>query len=619
MRSSGSLGRGTRSRGWTGCDSLDGASHRRGAAPFSWNCPRVPRSAGPAEPLSPDRSHQRRRRASGKRSLVQRSRLSSGVRPSHSTPSRERSRPVEDAFVIRAILRAQWLSMRFSTRGRAITLLVGSIWYTIWIFAASAAGLSIAAADPATLSLYLPVGAFAVFTYWQLMPILSASMGSALDLRKLLAYPIPHRTLFTVEVLLRLTTAVEMLVLLAGAVAGLVANPRVRTWGALVAVPLFVAVNLLLASGTRSLLERLLARRRLREVVVLLTTMMWVVPRLLFSMGYRARGVARIGAAMQTIALPWPAAAYAAIGQSVALAAASLSAWGLAAAFFGRWQFDRNLRYDATAAQATRDLRGVSRADRFFRLPSLVLPDPLAAIVEKELRSLARTPRFRTVFIMGFTFGLAVWFPVVASEKERGSWFLTVVCVYALTLLGQVSYWNSFGFDRGAAALYFAAPAPIAWVLAGKNIAAAIYIYLEVFMIIAVTAALRIAAGWGQAIETLVVMAVCATYLLALGNLGSVHYPRGLSGERVAQGGGRGFQGFLFLIYPLALLPVAMAYVGRYAFDSEVAFIVILAVAAGIGGVFYWIALESAVTAAGRLREQIVQELSRTDGPVMSE
>jgi ABC-2 type transport system permease protein len=509
--------------------------------------------------------------------------------------------------------------MRVGSRGREVTWLVATVWYGMWIFAGAAAGLSIAGADAARLRMYLPVGAFAVFAYWQLMPVLSASMGSALDLRKLLAYPIPHEKLFVVEVLLRLTTAVEMLILLAGAVMGLVANPHARAWGCVVALPLFLGLNLLLASGTRSWLERLLARRKLREAIVLLTTMLWVLPRLLFSMGYRGRGFLRVAEAMQSVALPWTAAAYGAMGRSALVAVASLGVWTVVAGLFGRWQFERSLRYDQTAAQATPNVRGVSRAERLYRLPGLALPDPLAAIVEKELRALARTPRFRTVFIMGFTFGLAVWFPVVASERDRGTWFLTVVCVYALTLLGQVSYWNSFGFDRGAAALYFAAPVSMSWVLVGKNLAAAIYIYLEVFMIIAVTALLRISAGWGQAIETLVVMGVCALYLLALGNLGSVHYPRGLSAERVAQGGGRGMQGALFLIYPLVLLPVGLAYVGRYAFDSEIAFGVLLAVAAGIGAVFYWIALESAVKAAGRRREQIVQELSQTDGPVVSD
>jgi ABC-2 type transport system permease protein len=521
--------------------------------------------------------------------------------------------------LISAILRAQWLSMQFGRRGRWITLVVGFVWYGLWVVAASATGIAVAEADAAALRLYMPVGALAVFAYWQLMPILSASMGSALDLRKLLAYPVPHRKLFTVEVLLRLTTAIEMLILIAGAMAGLAGNRHVRAWGAVVVTPLFVGLNLLLASGTRSWLERLLARRKLREAIVLLTTMLWVLPRLLFAMGYRGRGFARVAEAMQSVALPWTAAAHAAIGQAVAVSTVSLCAWLVAAGWFGRWQFERSLRYDATAAQASKDVRGVSRAERLYRLPSLVLPDPLAAVVEKELRALARTPRFRTVFIMGFTFGLAVWFPVVASERDRGSWFLTVVCVYALTLMGQVSYWNCFGFDRGATALYFAAPVSMTRVLAGKNLAAAIYIYLEVLMILVVTAALGISAGWVQSIETLVVMAVCATYLLALGNLGSVHYPRALNADRVGQGGGRGFQGFLFLIYPVALLPVGMAYVGRYAFDSETAFALILTLAAMIGAAFYWIALESAVNAAGRLREQIVQELSQTDGPVMND
>jgi ABC-2 type transport system permease protein len=526
--------------------------------------------------------------------------------------------------MIAAILRAQWLSMRFGTRGRAVGVLVATIWYGLWVMGASVAWVSIAEADAAKLRLYLPVGMLGAFLYWQLMPVASASMGSALDLRKLLAYPIPHRKLFTVEVLLRLTTAIEMLIVLAGGVAGLAANPRVSAWGAVLSLPLFIGFNLLLSSGMRSLLERVLARRRVREVVVLLTTMLWVLPRLLMSMGYEGSALARLALAIQNVALPWTAAAHVAVGQSIAPGVLSLCGWVVVAGWFGRWQFERNLRYDATAAQATPD-RALARpgiAERFFRLPGLLLRDPLAGIVEKELRSLARTPRFRMVFAMGFTFGLAVWFPLIATRNMDGpragsSWFLTVVCVYALTLLGQVSYWNCFGFDRSAAALYFAAPLSMTQVLAGKNIAALIYIYLEVLMVIAVTVALGLASGPGAAVETLIVMGICALYMLALGTLGSVRYPRGLSGERVAHGGGRGFQGFLFLIYPVALMPVGLAYLTRYAFENEVLFGVVLAIAAAIGGVFYWIALESAVKSAGRERERIIQELSQSDGPVV--
>src|SRR5262249_28943062 len=127
----------------------------------------------------------------------------------------------------------------------------------------------------------------------------------------------------------------------------------------------------------------------------------------------------------------------------------------------------------------------------------------------------------------------------------------------------------------------------------------------------------RLTAGWLNAAETLVVMGVCALYLMALGNLSSVHYPRGLAPERIAQGGGRGVQGFLFLIYPLALLPVALAYIARYAFDSELIFALVLAVSAIGGAALYAMAMRSAIHEALLKREKILAELSSgSEAPV---
>ena len=150
-------------------------------------------------------------------------------------------------------------------------------------------------------------------------------------------------------------------------------------------------------------------------------------------------------------------------------ALAVLASWSLVAYAFGRRQFERSLRYDAQAAQAVgvKPARDVTESwvNRICRIPSVVLPDPLGALVEKELRTLIRTPRFRLVFIMGFSFGLIVWLPLALGRREGDSMlannFLTVVSVYALTLLGQVSYWNAFGFDRSAAQVYFSLPVPI--------------------------------------------------------------------------------------------------------------------------------------------------------------
>jgi ABC-2 type transport system permease protein len=530
--------------------------------------------------------------------------------------------------MIAAIVRAQWLCTRrlAGRRGALFTAVASLIWYGAWTGAAVAAGVAAASADPRQLHDWLPVALLGVFAYWQAMPVLSVTMGAALDLRKLLVYPVPHRKLLLIEVLLRLTNALEMTLVLAGGSIGLLANPALggRALPRLAAaIVLFVLMNLLLSSGVRSLLERLLSRRRLREVLAFVTMMLAVTPRLWFATGHRGMALGRAGRVLQAVALPWTATARAVLGETEWTALASLAAWTLVAAWFGRAQFERRLRYDPLAAQAT-PLGGAPRAsvvERFYRLPSLLFRDPLAAIVEKELRSLARTPRFRTVFIMGFTFGLAVWFPTIAMHggaSPRPPWFLAVVCLYALVLLGQVSYWNCFGFDRSAVAFYFAAPQPMRQVLAGKNLAAAIYIYLEVAIVAAVTTALRLNSGWGNVLETLAAMGICALYLLAIGNLSSVHYPRALSAERVGAGGGRGMQGFLFLVYPLALVPVGMAYLARYAFDSEWAFALILAGAAVLGGALYGMAMETAVHTATARREQLLAALTETEGPVSS-
>ena len=372
--------------------------------------------------------------------------------------------------MIAAILRAQLLSMRVgASRGAVLSVITGAIWYGFWVFLSSLAAVFTARADAATLHRYLPIGFLAVCFYWQVIPILSASMGSALDMRKLLVYPAPHGRLFLVEVLLRLVNGVEITMVLVAGAAGLSLNRAAGGWGALarLAAPvlLFILFNVLLASGMRSVLERLLSRRKVRELLAFLMVMLWMAPRLVVASGIRPKWLAGAPAAIGMLGWPWSSAARAALGESAPLTLLSLGLWTVVAAWFGRTQFERNLRYDALAAQATPRTTGRARTqsllERFYRFPGLLWRDPLAAIVEKEIRSLARTPRFRMVFVMAFTFGLMVWLPMILGRRSGPSavsrHFLVIVCVYALTLLGQVSYWNCFGFDRSAAIVWFAA------------------------------------------------------------------------------------------------------------------------------------------------------------------
>jgi ABC-2 type transport system permease protein len=286
------------------------------------------------------------------------------------------------------------------------------------------------------------------------------------------------------------------------------------------------------------------------------------------------------------------------------------------------------MRFDAQAASARSSSKSAGSGlierfgERFYRLPSMLLSDPLGALVEKDVRFLTRSPRFRLVFLMGFTFGLLIWLPVAlgregASQSFLGTNYLTLVSVYSLLLLSESCFWNFFGFDRSAAQMYFLAPVPFSRVMIGKNLTALFFIVLEISMIAVVCRLLGMPLGPRTLAESFGVAGVISIFLLAAGNQLSVRQPRSMDpAASFRSGASSRVQAILFLIYPVAFLPVALAYLARYAFSSELAFFAVLAVDAALAGVFYKLSLDSSVIAAEQLKEQMVTTLSRGDGPI---
>lgn len=525
-----------------------------------------------------------------------------------------------------AQLRVMWNTYsRAPKLGNAFGLVLGCVWYGVWLFFAVTVFrlFSISGAIPLAEAAAAP-GLLLVFLYWQLVPLLMAATGAALDMRKLIVYPVPHEQLFRIEVLLRATASFEMLLIVSGAALGTLFNPERPWWAALAAIP-FIAFNLLLAAGVREALARLFARRRIREIAVFLFVIAAALPQIMLRHGSRAW----FSAAFAHIAGPvWPWSACAAIltAKWSAAAIASLIGWTAAAYVFGRWQFERGLRFDADAAGATPvTARGSAQPwrDRVLGWPSAIFPDPLGAFAEKEVRTLARSPRFRLVFIMGFTFGLLIWLPTaIGSGQSRGLFaghYLTMISVYALLLLGDVCFWNSLGFDRGAAQAYFVMPAPFRAVLAAKNIVSLFFVLLEISAIIAVCAALRTPMSGATLAEAYSVTLVVSLYMLGIGNMMSVYNPRAVDPARSMRSGSAGrVQALLVFVYPLAVAPVLLAYAAQYAFDSALAFYIVLGLAGLIGAAVYWVAMDSALAMAQRDTERIVAALSKSEGPIQT-
>ncbi len=528
----------------------------------------------------------------------------------------------------RAILWAQWRTLLnfYPRAGVGWTAVFGAVWYGFWTLAAVATARLVA--DPANLGLVkvaLPGALLVAFLYWQVVPLLMAATGSSLELRKLRVYPIPVSQLFGIEVMLRVTAGIEMMLVLIGLAVGVLLNPDFPKWSAIAVVP-YVLFNLFLAAGMRDLLSRILARKRIREVAFFLLVICAALPQMLLARagsvpGARLRSLFARGA---RLGWPWTAGSNLLQGVDFLHSSAIILAWTVGAGLFALWQFRTTLSFDAEAAGAS-DARPTPQQgllEKFYRLPSALFADPLAALVEKEIRFLLRSPRFRLVFLMGFTFGLVVWLPMAlgrtgTARSFLGNNYLTVVSVYSLLLLSEVCFWNSFGFDRSAAQIYFLAPVSFSRVLISKNLSALFFILIEISAVATVCAFLGMPLSLKRLSEAFSVAGVISIFLLAAGNLLSVHHARGVNPATSFRTGGAGrVQAMLFVIYPIAFLPAGLAYLARWAFDSQTAFFAVLGVNAAIGLISYRIALESAVDAAERLKEKMVASLSAGEAPI---
>jgi ABC-2 type transport system permease protein len=70
------------------------------------------------------------------------------------------------------------------------------------------------------------------------------------------------------------------------------------------------------------------------------------------------------------------------------------------------------------------------------------------------------------------------------------------------------------------------------------------------------------------------------------------------------------------LAFPITLIPVALAYLARYAFDTEWAFFGVLLLSGVLGVIVYVYSMQSALKAASDRREQIIGALSHGEGPI---
>lgn len=534
---------------------------------------------------------------------------------------------------VRAIVGAQYRGIYNKTShgakaGRVFYWITFVLWYGGVSFLAGLAAIALPEIQSRdTLTPILSGGLLLAMIFWQFIPVMLATTGMSLDLKRLLVYPVAPGRLFAIEVLLRASTGSEVIIILIGASIGLIRSPIAPAWGPLFFIP-FTCFNLLLSAGVRDLLTRLLARRGVRELVIFGIVLLTALPQLILSIVPPAKWkhyYELYGGSIPPFPWPWHVTARLAAGDfSIPLLAAALG-WLAVAAWFGYSQFQRGLRWDAdelkSSERAHSSKSAVAGMESFYRLPSRLLRDPLGALVEKEFRMLCRAPRFRLVFFMGFSFGLVIWLPMILGHGRAPGGLsdnvLIMVSMYAVLLLGEVLFWNNLGFDRSAAQAYYVMPVKLSTVLIAKNITAVFFLILEITIVTIVVLALRLKFPLSKIPEAFAVTLMLSVFLLAVGNLVSTHYPRPINPTNSWRHGSNGkIQGMLVLLYPLLALPVAVAYLARYAFGSDLAFYAVIGSGFAVASIAYLISLESAAAAADQRREAILTALSQGEGPI---
>ena len=249
-----------------------------------------------------------------------------------------------------------------------------------------------------------------------------------------------------------------------------------------------------------------------------------------------------------------------------------------------------------------------------------VTRDPMAVLLQKEFRSLLRMPRFRVIFGLACIFSVVVFIPLILNGSRVGfvaNNFLPIVNVYGLLIMGEVLIFNVFGFDRKAIQIYFITPTPFEAIVKAKNLVALFFIVVQSLAVIVVAALLRIPVTPIDAANALGTALVIAIFLISAGNLTSVYLPRPTDPNQTfrRQTSGK-LQLWLMASFIGLGVPIGLAFLARWAFDSEWAYLGVLAADLAIGWIVYRISLESTVNRALQHTEDLVDRLSKGGDPI---
>ncbi len=375
-----------------------------------------------------------------------------------------------------------------------------------------------------------------LYGLWQTWTAVSLTMNErdAIDLRRLLVYPVPPARLY----LLGLGTSIVgdpfalfWLVLLAGMLVG-AALARPGAWILLLALELaaFAVATVAFIALAQETLARLARSRRWRELAAAAAVAGWLL--LVFSStaggGGALRGALPVlrqlrwilypaALAVEAVKLLYGGRPLASLPWLAILAAAAAATGWLA------------YRVGITTARSGGDAGQVS-VSRDASRPGSPFPESFGPLFEKEVRTLTRHPAARIYVLALPAMAAFVGWKAPAYLGGDLAELLRALPLFGLAAyvhLGFQVFWvNCLGFERGGARTLFLAPVAPEQVLAAKNLA----LFACATVVFALAAGAYLAVAGAQPLWVMAGAAVLeiglAPVLYGLGNVLSIATPR---------------------------------------------------------------------------------------------
>ena len=388
---------------------------------------------------------------------------------------------------------------------------------------------------------------WAIFLFWQLFPIFTAGFGAGFEFRTLLRFPLSLRAFYFIGLaygLADFAAVASILWLIAMSIGVALANPGVLPAMLLISF-LFVLMNVTLERLIGSWLERVLARRRSREifftVFILLVVSVQFINPLLQRYGRSAQPWVRQlfpYLAVFPSSLAGKAIAGAALNHvtDILVGVAGISAYALLFSVFLWMRFATQYsgeELSETAAPSRAPVRTLLRTAEQTDSLRLLTPQ-VAAVLRKEFRYLTRNSFafflliMPPVFVLLFTTQFAGRHPTAMKHPVSTEFFFPGMMAYLILILMAPAY-NSFAYDGKGIQSFFTSPVSFREVFLGKNLLQAGMLAFELTLSMSAFFYLVGLPSLPILLATLAAIVFNVTGQLVIANWSSVCFPRKLN------------------------------------------------------------------------------------------